>query len=363
VHLLVAERVANVATPQMRYLRSEDGGATWSSPVPVGEGQPGPGPAKRGLDPQIAAAGDKLVAVWTSGAETRFGRGPLATAISTDGGRTWTPGANPSDDRLATDHAFADVVADDAGNFHCVWLDGRHGAKADGTIAEDAGKGLRYARSGDGGRTWSANVTLDPQCCECCWNTLLTLPGGVVHVLYRDRNPRDMALISSPDGGRTWGKAAPVGAFRWDFTGCPHVGGALASGDETGKDLAAVVWTAKGGDAVGAFALSSADGGKSWTSPTRLGGPQSSRPDVAAHGRRVVAAWDEYVEAGEATGNAAFYATSDDAGETWSAPVRLSAAGMSATYPRVVRLPEGFRVFWTQKGAGKPVTWASRAVE
>jgi hypothetical protein len=364
VHLLVTERAAENPQPQMRYLRSDDGGASWSAPVTVGGGQSAPMPTKRGLEPQIAAAGDRLVAVWTTGAPTRFGRGPLASAVSSDGGRTWTPGPNPSDDKLATDHAFADLAADDAGNFHCVWLDGRHGARPDGTIAEDAGKGLRYARSTDGGRHWLPNVTLDAQCCECCWNSLLTLPGSGVRVLYRDRDPRDMALISSSDRGQTWGRPAAVGAFKWDFTGCPHVGGAVAATDPTGKHLAAVVWTAKGGDDVGAFAVSSSDAGHTWTTPARLGGPQSSRPDIASDGRHVVVAtWDEYLEAGDAGGNAAFYAMSSDAGKSWSPPVRLSPAGASATYPRVVRTPAGFRVFWTQKVPGKPWTWTSREVK
>jgi hypothetical protein len=173
LHLLTAERTAAGRSPEMRYQRSDDDGATWTAPVAVGAGQPAPEPAHRTLDAQIAASGDKLVAVWTTGAETRFGRGPLATAISDDGGKTWHVGANPADDGLATDHAFADIAADDAGNFHAVWLDGRErGADAVKSAASgaaasastSAGKGLRYARSIDGGRTWSTNVTLDAQC-------------------------------------------------------------------------------------------------------------------------------------------------------------------------------------------------------
>jgi hypothetical protein len=126
--------------------------------------------------------------------------------------------------------------------------------------------------------------------------------------------------------------------------------------------LSAVVWTGKGGSEVGAFALSSTDGGQSWTLPARLGGAQSSRPDIAAGAGRIVAAWDEYIDDTHGSGNTAFTATSTDDGKTWSAPLRLSMAGASATYPRVVRVSNGFRVFWTQKEPGKPMTWMSRAV-
>jgi hypothetical protein len=387
LHLLTAERVTAGRPPEMRYQRSDDGGATWNAPVPVGAGQPTPDPAHRGLDAQIAASGDKLVAIWTTGAETRFGRGPLATAISDDGGKTWHAGPNPADDGLATDHAFAEIAADDAGNLHAVWLDGRArgvdaikasaspDSKASGRgrgagsgaggAPTSAGKGLRYARSIDGGRTWSANVTLDAQCCECCWNSLLALPGGVVHVLYRDRDPRDMSLISSSDGGKTWGKPSPVGAFNWAFDGCPHVGGALAATGADRKSLVATVWTAKGADALGVFAVALNDStdSNSPSTPMQLGGPQSSRPDITTDAQgTVVATWDAYVEDADHPGNRAFAAKSLDGGKTWSKPIALSAAGASATYPRVVSTGTGFRAFWTEQSPGKPVRWTSHVI-
>lgn len=356
LHLLVAERQRG-GNPQLSYVGSTDGGATWSKPVPVGRGQSTPDPVKRGADAQIAASGDRLVAVWTTGADTRFGRGPLATAVSSDGGRTWQAGPNPADDGLMTDHAYVDLAADDAGAFHAVWLDARGGA--------DAGKGLRYARSADGGLSWSANATLDERCCECCWNAIQTLPGGRVNVLYRNREPRDMSLLASRDGGRTWDEPVSVGAFDWAFDGCPHVGGALAGNGMPHLDrdaaLFAVVWTAKGGSDVGVFALASPDGGKSWDEPVQLGGPQSNRPDVAFGRGRVVAVWDGYAEGGTAV----FTAKSTDGGASWSRPSMLSHAHSpsSSTHPRVVRTAHGFRAFWTEHRAGKPVKWVSRELD
>lgn len=83
-----------------------------------------------------------------------MGRGALAASASSDGGRTWSPRRSPSDAAGAlVDQAFVDLSADEAGAFHAVRLDNRNGP--------DAGKGLRDARSTDGGATWSANATLD----------------------------------------------------------------------------------------------------------------------------------------------------------------------------------------------------------
>src|SRR5829696_1619631 len=158
VHLLLGTRDAGRA-PELTYLTSRDGGETWSDAVPVGANQPAPEPAHRGMDAQIAAAGDRLVVVWTTeGKEDRFGRGPMASAYSADGGKTWSVGANPADDGTAIGHAFIDVAADDQGVFHLVWLDGRDAPVSPAAIVNSAttrpasaGKGLRYARSTDGG--------------------------------------------------------------------------------------------------------------------------------------------------------------------------------------------------------------------
>jgi Neuraminidase (sialidase) len=352
LHLLTAERFAAGEKPSLRYARSDDGGETWSAPVPLGEGQPAPEPVKRGNDAQIVAAGDRLLAVWTTGAATKMGRGPLAASVSRDGGRTWTPAPSPSDAPAgAIDHAFADLAADDARNLHAVWLDARSGE----------GKGLRYARSADGGGSWSKNVTLDEQCCECCWNALLVRPGGRIDVLYREKDPRDMALVRSVDAGATWETPVTVGTFNWNVTACPHVGGALATSGANGRKLSAVVWTAKDDGALGVFALTSGDAGQTWSNPARLGGPQASRPDLASGSGRVVAVWDEYVDTPEVSGNVAFAAMSSDEGNTWSPPQRISVAG--ASHPRVVPVPRGFRVFWTEQAAGKPVRWASQHIE
>jgi hypothetical protein len=364
IHLLVGTRDAGRAS-ELSYLRSTDGGETWSNPTPVGAGQPAPEPAHRGMDAQIAASGDRLVVVWTTeGKEDRFGRGPMASAFSGDGGKTWSPGPNPADDGAATGHTFVDIAADDQGAFHLVWLDGRServlrtSAIVTGvptTQPTSTGKGLRYARSTDGGASWSANVTIDPQTCECCWNTVATGPGGKILVLYRDFSPRDMALARSDDGGRTWLKPTTVGAFGWDVNGCPHVGGGLAFGAKPGE-LFATVWTAKDNDHRGAYTLASRDGGATWSAPQQLGNADSWHPDITRANDRLVAAWDAYVDGG----TAAFTASSVDNGRTWTAPQRLNAADASATHPRLITTPAGVRVFWTERATGQGSRWVSK---
>ncbi|MFA6547269.1 MAG: sialidase family protein [Limisphaerales bacterium] len=339
VHLLLGDYLAETKLPALQHLRSTDGGATWSQPVRVDVGATAPHIPHRGMDAQLAAIGPKLVAIWNTPGTGFMGRGPMATAISTDGGATWQPGPNPADDASSGDHSFVDCAADASGTFHLVWLDSR-----------GPGKGLRYANSRDGGRTWSKNTTLKPETCECCWNTLAVGADGSVHALFRDKNPRDMAVISSADNGAHWSDLAKVGRFNWDFQGCPHVGGGLIV---RGSTLHALVWTGAA-DHSGAYHLFSSDRGRSWSAPQRLGDSDARRGDLATTGSQSLAAvWDR-VGDGE---SAVFAALSTDGGKTWSEAKQLSSKGINAAYPRVIAVSGGYRVFWTEAATGKPSVW------
>ena len=148
VDLLTAERANANAAPGLWYRRSADGGKSWSQPVRVGDGMPIPHQPHRSNDPQIASSGSRVVAVWGSAGGGFRSSGPMVTALSNDGGKTWKRGPNPADDNRHDGHGFADLIARD-GRFHLTWLDSRSGAQ---------GVRAAYARSDDGGASWSADV-------------------------------------------------------------------------------------------------------------------------------------------------------------------------------------------------------------
>ncbi len=344
IHLLLANYDTNSKSPALLHTRSTDGGGTWSAPVRVdGRGIPPKSP-HRGMDAQLAAHGPKLIALWGTAGTGLFGSGPIATARSEDGGATWMPGPNPADDGLTTGHGFVDIAADSSGTFHLVWLDSRDGKQ-----------GLRYAQSKDAGQSWSKNATLKSDTCECCWNTLALGADGSVHALFRDKNPRDMAVISSANGGSRWSEPAKVGRFNWEFAGCPHVGGGLA---RRGSAMHALVWTGATGHG-GAYHLVSGDQGQSWSAPQRLGDSDARRGDIASAGPSSLAAvWDR-VGDGEST---VLGATSTDGGKSWSVAKQLSPKGVNAAYPRVVALAGSYRVFWTESVPGAPGVWKTASL-
>jgi hypothetical protein len=254
-------------------------------------------------------------------------------------------GANPADDGMTDGHNFLALGVDQAGAFHMAWLDKRDGER-----------GLRYAASVDGGLHWTANATPAPKTCECCWNAIAPLSDGRVAILFRNRSPRDMRVVTSAPGGRGWLGAVSVGDFKWQFNACPHVGGALVTRETpAGEQLHAAVWTGAPG-ASGLYHLRSEDAGRSWSAPHKMNVPLAWHPAMAVDAKgRIAVAWDTMAASAPET----WAVLSEDGGVTWNAPLRLSAPETPAAHPRIVAAGNGFRVFWTEDKIPAPAVWRS----
>lgn len=298
--------------------------------------------SSRGDDIQLAAKGENLVALWQTQGEFP-GTGPMVSAYSSDYGKTWRRGPNPAIDNDGS-QSHIDLIADKQGYFHAVWLEDPD---------ENGYQGLRYAQSVNKGKQWSKPTTLDESTCSCCWNTMALSPDNKLNILYRDMTPRDMSLIQSSDAGLTWLHASTVGNFQWQFEGCPHVGGGLkAAGINDIAQLHSIVWTGEQGKS-GLYHLSSNDHGQTWSAPNKLG-------DIAINGdiavrkynkrNKVAAIWNEM----EAEGLSVFYTKLAGDGSAWLAPKRLTQASNSATHPKLVATKFGFLAIWTEKPSKQP---------
>ena len=334
--------------PTLTHRRSKDGGLTWSPEVKVEMSGTTISNAMRGLDPQIAAQDDHLFIVWTTPGEGQHGVGPFGTAISDDGGRTWRKGANPADDDSKKGHAFIEAIADQSGVFHIVWLETR------------ATRGLFAATSKDFGRTWAKTTTVDSLTCECCWNKMISLRPGETHLLYRDKDPRDMAIALTQDAGATWKRLSTVGDFKWPINACPFTGGGLAvTGSGASERLHATVFSGMK-DFRGVSHLASTDNGKTWGKPLALGEGRGQHSDLASRGRDLVTVYDV---TDPDDGLVVGMKTSRDEGATWSAFTRLSPQGVKGDFPRVVSVKGRFVAFWTEKDRDGMVSWRMRNLE
>lgn len=331
IHLLIGGKVSlENKQIELRYLKSKDGGNSWSKPITVAK--PTAIINNRGNDIQLAAHGDHILALWQTKGELP-GMGPLASAYSLNGGKTWINGKNPAIND-AGDQSHADVIADKNGALHAVWLEDPE---------ENGYQSLRYASSGDHGAKWSKPLTIEDSTCSCCWNTLNLSPDNAISVFYRDMKPRDMALMRSSDNGGTWQRISTVGAFGWQFDGCPHVGGALAYGSDNPARLHALSWTGLEGKS-GLYFLTSDDNGQHWSKPIMIG-KQAAHGDIAAINGKVFAIWDET----ENDGTNIYYAASGNGGKSWSSATKLSTENASATHPRFAATTRGLLALWTEK--------------
>ncbi len=360
IHLLIGTNTAPAQGDKscdFHHTRSADGGKTWSPLVLVSGNSRQAVPHHRGSDASIVAKGNKLFAAWTTPGTGFHGTGPMGTALSTDGGKTWQAGPDPSDQQTTGSSRFLALTAD-ANAFHLIWLDDR-----------EKQRGLRHASSTNGGKTWSVNNTIDDLTCACCWNEIIHVPAsakssdkqGELFALYRDMNPSDMGLARSTDGGKTWNKLGHIGEYGWLFKGCPHVGGGLSlseSPDGT-RQLFSVIWTGMPGK-IGCHLFASDNDGRGWIPVRPIGEDTAKHPTLAASGQQICVVWDDI--AGD--DRAAFCITSSDAGKSWSKPMRLSAAATQGTHARVIANPDGqgFVVFWTQSTSSESPALKSRAI-
>ncbi len=336
LHLLQGKHTQGKKT--LWYQFSDDHGKNWSKAVKILNADNLPANMQRGKDAQITALGNTVLVTWMEHVEgARFNAGPMLAVRSEDGGKTWSYTSTPPDWKKGP-HGYTDLSSDSVA-MHAVWLDSRLGPS--GIKATQA---LYYARSIDGGISWQSNITLDKMTCSCCWNTVKADNKGNAYVLYRDKQPSDLALAVVGRQQKTQ-RLSHVGAFNWQFEGCPHIGGGLDFQQKWGTDrIHAVVGTGHT-EHLGVHYLYSDDGGLNWSDTIALGDESALHGDVAAHDNgRVVAVWDMMSDSGLGI----FTAESLDHGKNWSATRQLSAQGGRASHPRIVKTKNGFLTIWTE---------------
>lgn len=179
------------------YAASADGGG-FTKPVRI-DSLPGLHlGASRG--PQIAATAQSVVIT----AIDKAGR-VWAYALDRSTGR-WQQRVAVTDAPDVAKEGFVALAAGSAGSYNAVWLDLRGNRR----------NKVAGARSTDGGRTWSANRVLyqspDGTVCECCQLSVVSR-GNSVAVMFRNflGGSRDMYLLTSADGGQTFGRAEKMG--------------------------------------------------------------------------------------------------------------------------------------------------------
>ena len=114
------------------------------------------------------------------------------------------------------------ALSADGLNVYAIWLG----------VKSPKGQNVYGSKSIDGGKSWSKNIIVysspDGTVCECC-KPSVAMKGKSVYVMFRNfiNGNRDLYLMKSADGGKTFGHAIKLGNGSWKLNGCPMDGGGL----------------------------------------------------------------------------------------------------------------------------------------
>jgi len=194
--------------PDIWYVTSSDGGATWSYPSQITTDP------DSDYEPAIAQTADGTV--WVAWYSYRSGNPDIWYKTSSDGGSTWSDAYQLTTD-TGSDYNPAITQTND-GNIWVAWQSYRFG-----------GNGIWCKTSPDGGATWSEAFPIDTGIWGYDPAITQTNDGKiwVVWTSYRSGN-YDIWYKTSSDGGATWSEASQFTKFSgWDE--CPAAT-ALSSG-------------------------------------------------------------------------------------------------------------------------------------
>lgn len=233
-------------------------------------------------------------------------------------------------------------------NFHAL-LAGSDGVVHAAWLSSVQGRSGVWMRSSpDGGTTWGASRAIhEAPTCPCCRTALALAPDGTLYAAWRkiyDGDVRDIAVMASTDGGATWAEPIKPRDDGWVFPGCPHAGPSLKVGADGTVHIA--WWTGKAGEA-GVWYARSTDRGTTWVAEPIAVGERSAPAHVQvalADGGTVVVAWDD----GHGSLPGILLRASRDGGATFGSALRLSEPGVAASYPVLGIHHDSLTVAWTQ---------------
>ncbi|MBK4735804.1 sialidase family protein [Noviherbaspirillum pedocola] len=334
--------VDNGATNLMLRI-SDDLGRSWSAPRAL---LAAPEPIAAGGDarPQIAFGphGEIHVIYVMPIAPPHIGE--IRYLRSTDGGRSFSAPITVHADRQRVTHGFASLLVDGRGRVIVAWIDGRDAAAAKAKGTPYAGSAVYYAVSRDHGARFDPEIALAEHSCECCRIALACDASGRAVALWRhvfDADLRDHALATIPDSGSA--HMARASFDDWHVDACPHHGPALAYTDDGTRHQ---VWFNGREDTGGLmYAALRSKGGT--LKPQRLGAADAAHGDVATHGRTVAIAWKEL----DGDGTAIRGRVSRDGGAVWRDLTLARTAGDS-DQPRLVAGSRGIVLVWRTQREG-----------
>ena len=309
------------------FSRSNDGGATFSAPLNVSKSSGSSSNPLISVDRQGA-----INVVWVSDSP---GNNDVFFSRSTDGGGTFSVPLNLSND--PADSLSPQLAVDGSGNINVVWE------------SDNITFGVLFTHSTDGGATFSAPLDLATNTGGSFGAQLALAAAGSINVVWEDdtNSGSTISYSRSSDNGAT-------------FSAPKNLSGTLSNSTESqiAVDAAGnidVLWADSTPGNFAIFFSRSTDQGATFSTPQNL----SSSPTNSLHAHigvdttgGVYAVWEENVAA-DAGNKDIFFARSSDSGATFSAPTNLSNNfGNSAKASLIVDATGAINLSWEDATPG-----------
>lgn len=269
--------------------------------------------------------------------------GEIQMLRSDDGGATFSSPYTVHQDRQVITHRFESILFDQRGDLYTFWIDKRDAERTwaanGGDQSSYEGAAIYYNVSGDGGRSFGDDTKLADYSCECCRIALAAEPGQGVSALWRHVFPgsvRDHAFARV-------GTRRPLALQRashdgWVLKACPHHGPGLA---RDAKGTYHAVWFGERDERQRVRYAQLNRHGKPQGKVLELPDAQADHADIAVAGKHVVIVWRSFD--GEQTHLRAWL--SDDGGRHFRLR-ELAASPLENDHPRLLAQGKRITVVW-----------------
>ena len=294
---------------------SADEGRQWSASRALDTG--GDKPVADGENrPKLAFGPTGQAVISYTVALARPYTGQIRMLRSDDGGRSFSPPFTVHQDRQIITHRFESLAFDGQGTLHTLWVDKRDAAAAAAALPQASaaasgtprdsrrprvktgylGAAIYRNESRDGGRSFGPDLKLADHSCECCRIALAPAPDGSLVAMWRHVFDPGAAATQQRDHA-----FAPVASIvappvrasfdHWALEACPHHGPGLAPA--AGGGYHAVWFGDRAGQALVRYGRLGADG-----SPIGQARPlpdeQAEHAAVQSAGSQLVIAWRSF---------------------------------------------------------------------
>lgn len=223
--------------------------------------------------------------------------GYVRFARSVDGGAHFSTPVTVHRDRAEITHRFDALAVDGQGKVVIAWIDKRDQVAAAAAGKPYLGAGIYYTWSNDGGLNFEPERKLVDHSCECCRIALASTPQGDIAAFFRavyGDNIRDHAYaVLRTDGGEARAERATFSG--WHIAGCPHHGPGLAIAADGTRH--AVWYEASGKPTIWYGQLLP---GHRAGHAQAVAGAGASHADIAVRGTTVWIVWNQVDAKGEA---------------------------------------------------------------